>query len=81
MPLLPPISYVMYYMEFATQVMIKIQTPFCAMIIVTNHPAFCLNIPQKHRSSRYPAIASQNPSFWIALSARPAQYSTVCHCS
>ena len=51
------------------------------MCIVTNHPAFCLNIPQKHRSSRYPALAPQIPTFWIALSARPAQSSAVCHCN
>ena len=35
--------------------------------IVTNHPAFCLNIPQKHRSSRYPAIAPQIPTFWVKV--------------
>ena len=36
--------------------------------IVTNHPAFCLNIPQKHSSSRYPAFAPQIPTFWVARS-------------
>ena len=29
---------------------------------LTNHPAFCLNIPPKHSSSRYPAFAPQIPA-------------------
>ena len=37
--------------------------------IVTNHPAFCLNIPQKHSSSRYPTLAPQIPTFWVARSS------------
>ena len=33
--------------------------------ILTNHPALCLNIPQKYRSSCYPALAPQIPTFWL----------------
>ena len=35
--------------------------------IVTNHPAFCLNIPQKRSSSRYPALTPQIPTFWVSV--------------
>ena len=46
----------------------------CAKSIVTNYPAFCLNIPQKQRLSRYPALAPPNPTFSFlcscALTAR-----------
>ena len=45
--------------------------------IVTNHPAFCLNIPQKHHSSRYPASAPQISTFCLHSPPdlrNPAQY-------
>ena len=38
--------------------------------IVTNHSAFCLNIPKKHSSSHYPALVPQISTFWITRSVR-----------